>query len=516
MIYSVLNEPVIPVLWPDGSSSSIGIREVFLRAHEIRDIQGDTPLERYALLRLLIAFAMDMLHPKDSFERRDLLDAGRFDPGVFDAYVAMCEKDGPRFDLFDPNHPFLQSAYDEKLDAKALKNVANLLPYWPSGNNHIFIDHRYEDDHFITPTQSLGALCTIYLFCFAVGRQGYPSGVNNTSPIYVTILGSNLFETIILNMLSQAETLPIPYGIGDVPWRAKANVIPCKEYANVSLIEAYSWMPRRITLHEDADGLIRKVSFQQGHNFRGNDQWRDPQVPYRINKQGIQNAILPVIGRQLWRDVPSLIYEKTGSRQPRTLVCYQNVCDDIPSLIPIRMMGLICNKAKYVIWDETTLFLPPALIKDEDMAGIFRMDTERIETIQSCLFSIVKNIIDQPLRDKKKQSEFIKGLTTKSQPDSSEHTMENALQSQQYFLHGAHDLLFGPLIEEIVRGIPEKEHVDHFCEAVRVLLRDTIRDVINTTGNNAKAMLQQIDAEKQIWGLFTKLTKEWKECYDGA
>ena len=106
MVYSVLSEPVIPVLWLDGRIDAIGIRETFLRAHEIRDIQGDTPLERYALLRLLIAFAMDMLHPKNSFDRRDLLDLERFNPTDFDKYIALCEKDGPRFDLFDAEHPF--------------------------------------------------------------------------------------------------------------------------------------------------------------------------------------------------------------------------------------------------------------------------------------------------------------------------------------------------------------------------------------------------------------------------
>ena len=102
MVYSVLTEPVIPVLLPDGTNTSVGIREAFLKAYEIRDIQGDTPLERYALLRLLIAFAMDMLHPKNSFARRDLLEAGQFDAEAFDAYIALCEKDGPRFNLFDP------------------------------------------------------------------------------------------------------------------------------------------------------------------------------------------------------------------------------------------------------------------------------------------------------------------------------------------------------------------------------------------------------------------------------
>ena len=51
MRYSVLTQPVIPVLLPDGSEKEVGIREALLRAHEWHDIRGDSPLERYALLR---------------------------------------------------------------------------------------------------------------------------------------------------------------------------------------------------------------------------------------------------------------------------------------------------------------------------------------------------------------------------------------------------------------------------------------------------------------------------------
>lgn len=104
---------------PDGTGKSVGIREAFLKAHEIKDIQGDTPLERYALLRLLIAMAMDMLALKTSDDRYDLLQQGAFDAQTFEDYVRECEKDGPRFDLFDEEHPFLQSKYDEEMDSKA-------------------------------------------------------------------------------------------------------------------------------------------------------------------------------------------------------------------------------------------------------------------------------------------------------------------------------------------------------------------------------------------------------------
>ena len=38
MKYSVLTEPVIPVLMPDGREKVLGIREALLDAHQIKDI----------------------------------------------------------------------------------------------------------------------------------------------------------------------------------------------------------------------------------------------------------------------------------------------------------------------------------------------------------------------------------------------------------------------------------------------------------------------------------------------
>lgn len=234
---------------PDGTAKSVGIREAFLKAHEIKDIQGDTPLERYALLRLLIAMAMDMLALKTSDDRYDLLQQGAFDAQTFEDYIRECEKDGPRFDLFDEEHPFLQSKYDEEMDKKALSSISSLFPYVPTGNNHMFFDHRYENELSVLPNQAFRAICVTCLFCFAVGAQGIPSSVNNTPPIYAIVVGKSLFQTIVVNMLAQKECGNIEYGIGTVPWREGARtIIPKQKIADITMIEGLTWLPRRITL----------------------------------------------------------------------------------------------------------------------------------------------------------------------------------------------------------------------------------------------------------------------------
>lgn len=279
MGYSVLTEPVIPVLMLDGKVKDIGIKGVFLEAHHIKDISGSNPLERYAVLRLLIAFAMDMIHPETSYDRMDLLQAGRFDADTLEEYIRVCDQDGPRFDLFDPVSPFLQSKYDERLDAKAKKPIAVILHALPSGNNHIFIDHRLADSHQISIPSAFRALCASYVFC--VGGTAGPSSVNNTPPLFAVMIGQNLFETIVINMLSKAEAAPLQFGLGDVPWRKQRAVIPGERVASVSLLEGLTWMPRRITLIcEDNSEMVSSVYCQAGLDFRGN--W--------LKRQGVKNG----------------------------------------------------------------------------------------------------------------------------------------------------------------------------------------------------------------------------------
>ena len=497
MVYSVLKEPVIPVLWLNGSTGAVGIREAFLRAHEIRDIQADTPLERYALLRLLIVFAMDMLHPEDSYARRDLLDSGSFDAETFDAYVALCEQDAPRFDLFDPEHPFLQSKYDESLDAKAEKPVAAIIHSLPSGNNHIFIDHRKASTHEVSCDKAFRALVASYLFCVS-GTAG-PSSINNTPPLYTVIIRDNLFETIVINMLSVAEAEPLPYGIGMVPWRNYHKVVPKETIADVSLLEGLTWMPRRILLVPNEGGSISRVYCQAGLDFRGNALWSDPFVPKFKKKDGTFGTIKPELGRDLWRDAGTLLYDHNGAavRQPQVLQDLFNIFDDdeIPEWIPIRAAGLNTNQAAYTGWYEDELSLPSALVHNQELADLFRNDADMIEKTQNQLYSNVQRYVDKP-----------RGGSV-----SKEH--EVATQCQQFFLQQAHDLLFGSALDEIIHAIPDTDHVNHFCDAVKGILKETIRHVLYSSGQDVKSVMQQMEAEKWIWISYSKLIEERRKYY---
>ena len=501
MPYSVLTEPVIPVLMPDGKKKRIGIRAFFLEAHHIRDISGNNPLERYAILRLLIAFAMDMLHPETSYDRMELLQTGHFDADSLEEYIRECEKDGPRFDLFDSEHPFLQSKYDEAMDSKAKKPIATILHALPSGNNHIFIDHRLADSHSISIPDAFHALCATYVFCVS-GTAG-PSSVNNTPPLYTVMIGGNLFETIVLNMVSKAEAAPLPYGEGDVPWRNRRVVIPKEHVASVSLIEGLTWMPRRITLiYREHNDSIDSLYCQAGLNFQGNDLWNDPHVPKFRKKDDSFGTVKPELSREVWRDVGSMLYDHDCKqvRQPLVIRCLKNVYDDddLPDWVMIRAAGLITNQAAYTGWSESELSIPSLFLYDEKKAETFREDVHLIESLQSMIYSNVQRYSDKP----------------RSGSPSEEH--ETASQCRQYFLKAAHDFLFGKNMAEIKTNNPATDHSKLFCNAMRKIVQDTLTQILHTTGNDADSIMRQIETEKWIWINYHKIMKEREEQYAGS
>ncbi len=501
MNYSVLNEPVIPVIMPDGSEKGLGIRDVFLQAHKIKDIGGRNPLERYAILRLLIAFAMDMLHPETSYDRADLLQSGTFDGEVLDAYIRECEKDGPRFDLFDPEHPFLQSKYDAALDEKARKPAAVIVHALPSGNNHVFIDHRMAGTHVFDIPDIFRALCASYFFCVS-GTAG-PSSVNNTPPLTAVITGNNLFEAIVMNMVSVREALPLPYGTGEVAWRKNRKIVPKESVASVSLLEGLTWMPRRILLIPDSESCtVSQVYCQAGLDFKGNDLWNDPHVPRFRKKDNSFGTVKPENGRAVWRDAGTLLYDHDSRyvRQPLVLRCLSNLYDDedMPDWVPVRTAGLVTNQAAYTGWVEDELSLPASFLCDQGKADIFRDDIMTVETLQNKIYVNVQRYFDKP----------------RNSSTSDEH--ETASQCQSFFLKEAHDLLFNNAVTEISGSVPVEDHIAHFAEGLREAIKKTLEQVLYQAGNNTDAFIKQIEAEKWIWIAYQKTMKEREEKYAGS
>ncbi|MHB9858138.1 type I-E CRISPR-associated protein Cse1/CasA [Streptomyces sp. YIM S03343] len=120
--FDLRDEPWIPVRMTDGAVLCLGLRNVFERAHEIRDLELPVAPAAAGLLRILAAMTARIARVGDTalgdaglaesvddwlLARRSVLSQGRFDPDAVNAYFDE-EVPSGRFDLFDAERPFLQ------------------------------------------------------------------------------------------------------------------------------------------------------------------------------------------------------------------------------------------------------------------------------------------------------------------------------------------------------------------------------------------------------------------------
>lgn len=385
--FDVLHGPWIPVERNDGGVCELGIIDLLARAHELNSLRCESPLENYAVMRLLAAFVMDAYQWKSPEGRKALFRAGRFDKEVLEKYVELCLAEGASFDLFDKKRPFMQAAYDPQLD-KEKKPVSVLVHSLPSGNNHVHFDHRMAGCEYLTAAEALRALCAAYVFCTS-GTAG-PSSVNNTPCIYVLSEGKSLFESLVLSSVSKKEIENIPWDEPKIAWRCFDNVMPKKEIASVSLLSAFTWMPRRVTLipeEPDSTGkiIVKDVYCQPGLNFKGNDLWQDPHVPYRYSqKKNLWSSVKPEVGRVLWRDIGAVTAARVSNpshRQPLILANRGDVEGTEDSSANVSMMGLLTDNAKYISLFYDTFDVPVVFLSEPELGEFLCSEIETIEKI---------------------------------------------------------------------------------------------------------------------------------------
>lgn len=483
---SILYDPLFTAVDLEGRAERFGLLELLAQAHRLSDLKANSCTGKLALLRLCMAFLLDAYRPEGISERADLLERGSFDPDVMADYVRRCEAKGPRFLLDDEAYPFMQAAYDAELDGKAEKPVSKILFDVPGGNNHIHLDHRYEDQHEADTAAAFEAMLETYLFCPA-GLSG-ASNVNNTPPLMALLHGGSLFETLVLNMVSKDEIANIPFGGGEAAWERQEKIVPGAKTVQMSLLKGLTWQPRRLTLRWDEDGMIRRLYLQNGLNFQGNGLWQDPHVLYRQVKDGGMVSIKPELGRELWRDAGTLLCKGRGGRSTLPL---QNI-DDVgwenrPRLLDIEMIGMITNNEAILGRVHERLSLPEALFMDEDRAAEFRDALELCERMFREVDKAVKWQYCNP-GDKKKRSAV-------------------AQQAGEAFLQAMHGTLFKDYLswlEDLDAAERERRYQDAMWDALE---GPVLREVVERTGYDVASLKRQ----NAVRG---KIRKEYKAIWE--
>ena len=174
-----------------------------------------------------------------------------------------------------------------------------------------------------------------------------------------------------------------------VAWRNEKKIVPAEKCTEMSVLAAFTWMPRRVTLIPDAEeGYVREAYIQPGLNFLGNGLWVDPHVAYRKNKKEEWYSVKPQSGRELWRDIGMIAaaYQENASHRPPLAVThYEAITGKREGLVRLNMTGLVTNQAQYVSLQSDTLSLPPVILEIPEKGEFLCMEMVMIENIARCV-----------------------------------------------------------------------------------------------------------------------------------
>ena len=209
-MYSLIEQPWIQVLTTGGESQTCGLRELFRRADQVREIVGDLPTQGFAVLRLALAVVARAYSGPDEVSQWHRLwerEAPETEP--VDAYL---DEYAERFELFHPQTPFFQTAGLRTAKGE-FSGLEKLIADVPAGHQY-FTTRAGRGLKRISAAEA--ARWLVHLQAFDIsgiksgavgdprvkGGKGYPIGTGfagHLGGLYVD--GGNLWRTLLLNTI---------------------------------------------------------------------------------------------------------------------------------------------------------------------------------------------------------------------------------------------------------------------------------------------------------------------------
>ena len=392
----------IPSVSLDGRHEALSLRHVFERANELREIVHLSPLVTVGIHRLLLA----ILHR--CFDGPGCLDEWRkmwregWETARLNAYLDSWRH---RFDLFDSDRPFYQMPYME--DAVA-HPITTLMQEAASGNNPTLFDHSI-DDSPISVTSAEAA-------CYLIARQAYSIGFGRSRPfdlsdsalvrgMTIKMVGENLFETLMLNLVRYNESAPIPRTGDDIPaWeREKAREPDRNGTIPAGYVDHLTWQSRRVHLIPKGSPPV-VIGCQVQQNLKLHDSLFDPFKTYRKDEKKGWNPIGFNESKALWRDSHTLLREVDAGQSRRSDVINwaarinnlrEQGDNSIRSKYILEAVGIATASGKaanVIFWRHERLPLPLDYLENKELAGSLEAALKLTEDMSRILYGVVRDM----------------------------------------------------------------------------------------------------------------------------
>lgn len=378
--FNLLTDAFIPCLRTDGTRQLLGVRAVLQQAGNIAEIRHSSPLVTVAIHRLLLAILHRNFGPADYTAWQNLWEARNFPREQLESYFSQW---GDRFDLFHPVHPFFQdiSLTDGKREvaSRLIKELS--MTFTDTLANHQ-VPSRFSG---MTFPEAACHLIAEQSFSMSAGR-GYVSAHHAYAAVFL-VVGTSLFETLMLNLTIYNAERPIP-SAGDRPsWESERFEAVARP--PLGFVESLTWQARRILLTADGD-RVREIVYTQGPRCEHTRGVVDPMLAYKVLSD---SGVVPYSfdeEKGLWRDIPVLLSAtgvSTPGRVQRPMILTDLaaiVTRGIPELaetrqLSLRAYGLLGDQATIRYWREISLPLPLAFLGNDELVANLQLGLDAAE-----------------------------------------------------------------------------------------------------------------------------------------
>jgi CRISPR system Cascade subunit CasA len=401
--FDLVDEPWLPCLMTGGGTRELGLRQVLLDAHLVRELSLDVPTQFSPVLRLLLAISHRAVRqpgtsggPRSTDAWEHLWALGAL-PG--DPISRYLDEHRDQFQLFHPAAPFMQVAGLTAASAEA-KPITQLIPFAATGNNApLFSATRDADPPSLTCAEAARWLLHVHAWDTSGTKTGavgdprakagksYPGRTGPLGQLGVLVpVGRTLWHTLLLNLLVLGDDIS---PADDLPsWEAGPLTAEWHERHPRGVLDLYTWPGRRVRLQPEqtADGVrVRHAIVTAGDriadfttliSFEPHTAWRRNETQEKkLKRVPVYTPVRHQPGRELWRGLGPILAQARADRPspqergPRVLDHLAGRAHLLPGeRIFLSGTGITYGTQSAVI-DETyadTMPLPVAVLADRD------------------------------------------------------------------------------------------------------------------------------------------------------
>lgn len=368
--FNLVDQKWVPCITSGGQEVELGLCDVLVQAHELREIGGESPLVTAALHRLFLAVLHRVFGPPGIKEWAVLWQAGRWDSRAVELYLEAWRH---HFDLFDAERPFFQ-ARDSRVKPKP---VSSLIHDVASGNNPVLFDH-HTDQEGITLTAGEAARMLVAAQSFGLAglsglSQKFTDGPCARGVVFL-VQGRNLFETLMLNLLPYpTDESTLPHSADDRPaWEMADPLVPDRSRP-LGYLDYLTWQNRRVLFFPEIDRenvVVRQMTMAPA--LRLDADILDPLTHYRRDELLGPRPLAFREDRGLWRDSTALFQlQDPGYRPPAVFAWLAELtyggCVNRSQTLRYLALGMSKKQAKVNFYRSERMPLPMAYLTDPSL-----------------------------------------------------------------------------------------------------------------------------------------------------